>query len=77
MDIRNTKPGDKVVCVEQMGYLYFWGADRGNAKECLVVGKQYTVEKVEIHSWHTNVFLEGYPGIPFNSVQFKNVEGSK
>jgi len=74
MDIHNTKPGDKVICVEQMED--FWGADRGNTKECLVVGEQYTVEKVEIHSWHTNVFLEGYSGIPFNSVQFENVEES-
>ena len=56
MDIWNTKPGDKVVCASHMEH--FWGADRGNAKENnLEIGSQYTVESVDVHSWHTNVFL--------------------
>lgn len=39
----------------------------------LIVGKIYEVERVEVHSWHTKVFLVGIKG-SFNSVCFDVVE---
>jgi hypothetical protein len=33
----------------------------------------YVVEKVEVHSWHTKLWLEGVGG-PFNSVHFEKVD---
>ena len=39
----------------------------------LEVGKTYTVEDVEIHSWHTIVYLKEFPGKTFNSVLFNEI----
>lgn len=39
----------------------------------LVIGKEYTVEKTEVHNWHTDVFLQEVPDIAFNSVSFEDV----
>ena len=38
----------------------------------LVLGEIYTVKKVEVHSWHTKVWLEETGG-KFNSVCFEEV----
>jgi hypothetical protein len=35
----------------------------------LVLGNTYVLAKVEVHSWHTEVWLEGILGV-FNSVSF-------
>lgn len=43
------------------------------AAKFLVVGEVYTVEKTEIHSWHTYVYLKEFPGEFFNSVLFSDV----
>lgn len=40
------------------------------AAEHLEVGKTYTVDRTEIHSWHTDVYLEEVPDVRFNSVMF-------
>jgi hypothetical protein len=45
-----------------------WGSYTGDVSE-LVVGEKYIVEKEEIHSWHTKVFLKGIDG-SFNSTCF-------
>jgi hypothetical protein len=50
-----------------------WGVDKDNAKY-LELNKIYTVDYIEIHSWHTKVFLKEFPGIEFNSVWFEEVE---
>ena len=39
----------------------------------LEVGKEYTVVDVEVHSWHTVVYLEEFPSKGFNSVAFNEV----
>jgi len=44
------------------------GSHTGDVSE-LVVGEKYIVEKEEIHSWHTKVFLKGIDG-SFNSTCF-------
>ena len=44
----------------------------GDPKE-LVIGKEYIVKNVEVHSWHTAYFLSGLVG-SFNSVCFEDRE---
>jgi hypothetical protein len=48
-----------------------WGSHTGDF-EGLVVGSVYNVEKVEVHSWHTKLYLKGIKG-SFNSVCFEPV----
>lgn len=49
-----------------------FGSYTGNPN-LLIVGATYEVEKVEVHSYHTKVWLVGVEG-SFNSVCFKDVE---
>lgn len=49
------------------------GVSESNAK-LLKLGKTYTVERIEEHSWHTKVFLKEFPGVEFNSVWFEEVK---
>ena len=49
-----------------------WGVSAENAKH-LKLYHIYTVERVEIHSWHTKIFLKEVPGIEFNSSWFESV----
>lgn len=43
------------------------------AKKFLEVGEVYTVEHVDIHSWHSDVYLKEFPGEKFNTVLFSQV----
>lgn len=43
------------------------------AKKHLEIGKEYIVEKTQVYSWYTDVCLQGFPGLKFNSVFFKDV----
>lgn len=49
-----------------------WGANR-NPAGVLEAGREYTIERAEVHSWHTKVWLRDVGG-PFNSVHFRAVE---
>jgi hypothetical protein len=49
-----------------------WGYYTGKPKE-LVVGERYQIDKIEIHSWHTKVWLKNVQG-SFNSVCFEVVK---
>ena len=42
----------------------------GGYNELLEIGKEYTVDYVEVHGWHTMVGLKEFPGKEFNSVSF-------
>lgn len=42
------------------------------AQKLLVVGSEYTVKKIQIYDWHSDVYLEEFPKTPFNSVFFEN-----
>jgi len=61
-------------------YVKFIGCDKeriawGNNSDptgILIVGDKYYVEKVEMHSQHTKIFLRGVSG-SFNSVCFEKV----
>jgi len=46
-----------------------WGSCDDSSN--LVIGKYYKVTKVEVHSWHTKIELQGVEG-KFNSVCFVN-----
>ena len=50
-----------------------WGIGSDNAKH-LVFGKIYTVDHTDIHSWHTEVYLEEIPGIAFGSTWFEEIK---
>ena len=65
------KRGTKVVfAYPTAGY----DPDQEQAKTYLEVGKTYTVERTEVHSWITYVYLMEVPGQRFNSVMFDEKE---
>ncbi|MFC0278125.1 hypothetical protein ACFFH2_15735 [Enterococcus devriesei] len=64
-------PGSKVVFAHPtFGDDY----DIKKAREFLCEGTTYTVSRTEIFSSFTEVFLQEFPGVPFNSVQFEDVK---
>lgn len=66
-----TLTGKKVRCINLSGgYNY----DQELAKKHLEIGSEYTIDYTDVGSWHTDVFLRGYPEVAFNSVFFENVE---
>jgi hypothetical protein len=60
--------GDTVVFTGQTVEQRRWGGN-SDANEVLTKGSTYTVEKVEVHSWHTKLHLVGVTG-RFNSACF-------
>jgi hypothetical protein len=52
------------------------GKDRElvDAKKKFTIGKEYTVSRIDIHSWHTDVYFHGDLN-PYNSVMFEGVKG--
>lgn len=62
----------KVVCVKN--YDYGLATNMQDNASLLTVGELYTVDSVEVHSWHTRVTLKEFPGIEFNSVLFTEIE---
>ena len=71
-ELGNSGPlSGKVKCISD--YENNWGSCepiKGN----LEVGKVYTVDRIEVHSWHTKVWLKEVPGKVFNSVHFEEVK---
>ena len=66
----------KVMKVKVIDIGIAFAEDDDYARKYLKMGKIYTVEKTEVHSWHTNYFLIEIPGKGFNSIHFK-LEGRK
>lgn len=62
----------KVICINNKDNEFF-GCDENSP--LLEVGKTYTVVNVDVHSWHTEVELEEFPNIIFNSVCFDEIGG--
>lgn len=61
--------GHKVKCETlSAGYDYH----KEVAQKHLEVGKEYTVEKTQVDSWHTDVWLQEFPNVKFNSVFFED-----
>jgi hypothetical protein len=61
------EPGDTVVFKGQSEEQRRWGGHTDASD--LTVGRHYVVDHLEVHSWHTRVFLKNVPG-RYNSVCF-------
>ena len=64
------KKGHKVRCCTLNGGYDF---DKAKANKYLYVGGEYTIEKTDVDNWHTDVYLEEFPNVKFNSVFFEDV----
>lgn len=51
-----------------------WGGC-ADPRGLLEEGKQYAIQRVDVRSWHTKIYLEEFPGKGFNSVCFSISEG--
>lgn len=51
-----------------------YSKNRLDVQEYLTVGKIYTVERTEVDSFHTDVYLKEIPSVCFNSVNFVDVD---
>ena len=67
----NAKPGTKVVFNEKnpSKEQINWGSHT-DPRGLLEVGKEYTIDRTEVHSWHTKIYLKEFPNKSFNSVWF-------
>lgn len=72
IDDMNLIPGTKVryigTCDEQVK----WGSN-DDPRGLLTEGDVYTVNSVEVHSWHTKITLREFPELKFNCVSFEEV----
>lgn len=68
MDIY-TAPGEKVVFLGKNGYDH----QPEEAKKYLEVGKEYTVEGIDVGSSSSRVYLTEFPEKGFNTVMFRNI----
>lgn len=50
-----------------------WGGN-DDPRGVLIEGNEYVVRSTEVHSWHTKIELEEFPGLRFNSVCFTEKE---
>ncbi len=67
------KKGDKVVFLNENGH--DWQPKEAREKHGLVEGNVYTVAKMEVHNFSSDVWLEEVPGIAFNTVMFEDEGG--
>lgn len=70
MDITNPAQRE-VVCIDNNDHT--WGGD-DHASEFLTAGKIYHVDRIVVHSWHTQVALKEFPDQWFNSIAFAEKE---
>lgn len=62
--------GHKVKCVTlNAGYDYH----KEIAEKHLEVGEEYIIERTDVDSYHTDVYLKEIPGVKFNSVFFSDI----
>ena len=61
--------GHRVKCKTlSAGYEY----DKEVAQKYLEVGKEYVIENTQVNSWNTDVWLQEFSNIKFNSVFFED-----
>lgn len=70
MDIYNTKRR-KIKCVRNDDDVWVVVVKNHHLLE---VGKEYTLEDIIVHSWHTIVYIEEFPDVEFNSVAFEEID---
>jgi len=63
------KKGDKVACVTFNGGR---PPHRKTVKKYLTKGGIYTIERTAPHGFHTEVYLQEFPEVAFNSVFFED-----
>jgi hypothetical protein len=66
--MENFRAGNKVIYTGTSDAQVNWGGNT-DPRGLLIEGDLYYVEKVEVHSMHTKLYLRGVPG-KFNSVCF-------
>lgn len=69
MDIFDDMPR-KIKCIDN--YDNTWGIS--GTGHLLEVGKEYSLDFLVVHDWYTEVYLEEFDGMAFNSVLFGEVE---
>ena len=67
-----TKPGAKITVTSQSIH-NGTEENKGDAALYLKPKRQYTLKKIVVHDWHTDVWISEIPGVKFNSVQFENL----
>lgn len=73
MNIWNSKPRE-VLCIRNDTDPMMQVCENHHLLE---IGKTYTIQYVEVHCWHTVVYLYEFPGKQFNSVMFEELDGSE
>lgn len=69
MDIFNDEPR-KIKCISNSDRT--WGV--GGTGHLLEIDKEYSLDYLIIYDWYTEVYLEEFEGVAFNSVLFGEVE---
>lgn len=69
MDIHNNKKRP-IKCIRNDEDGMMIGSENHHLLE---IGKIYHVVDVDVHDWHTLIYLEEFPGVEFNSVVFEEV----
>ena len=67
-----TKPGVKLLVTSE-SIKNGTDDDKVNADLYLRPKRKYTLKKIVVHDWHTDIWVEEIPGVKFNSVQFENI----
>ena len=65
------KEGDRVRCISLNEASMRWGSN-DDPRGRLELGKVYTVDFTEVHSWHTKVYLKEFPDFKFSSAHFED-----
>lgn len=74
MNIHNSEPRE-IRCIRNDNNV--WGGGGENA-HLLEIGKVYNLTDVEVHGWHTLVWLAEFPSnVSFNSVLFEELDGDE
>lgn len=68
--------GDKVKFIGTTNDQVNW-CGHDDPRKYLIKGKEYTISKIEVHSWHTRVYLKEYPGKHFNLLSFEVIAGQQ
>jgi hypothetical protein len=74
LDIFNIHPGDKVAVIAKDGEVWNgYDSDKRHVEKHLKIGIVYTISRINIQDWKTDIYLEEVPEIPFNSCNLYSV----
>jgi len=68
-----TAKGEKVIFTGKNGHSW----QQKKARIVLDVGKEYTIESLSVGGFSSEVYLQEFPGVGFNSVMFENITDPK